>query len=85
LKNKLYSLLILLVTLSRGCRHKTDKIKSLAQLSGGKTFAVPTETAADQFVLKQFPDAKMAYYNKILAKTASAFISLIHGTDGSLL
>ena len=35
-------------------------------LEGGKTFAVPTGTVADQFVLKRFPDAKLEYYNSVL-------------------
>lgn len=35
-------------------------------LKGGKTFAVPNGTAADQFVMKKFPDAKIEYYNSVL-------------------
>ena len=35
-------------------------------LEGGKTFAVPTGTAADQFVKKKFPDAQIEYYNSVL-------------------
>jgi len=49
-----------------GCGRKETQIISLAMLKGGKTFAVPTGTVADQFVLKKFPDAKIEYYNTIL-------------------
>lgn len=35
-------------------------------LEGGKTFAVPTGTIADQFVLQRFPDAKIKYFNSVL-------------------
>ncbi len=35
-------------------------------LEGGKTFAVPTGTAADKFVLKRFPDAQLKYFNSVL-------------------
>ena len=35
-------------------------------LEGGKTFAVPTGTIADQMVLKRFPDAKIIYLNNAL-------------------
>ena len=65
MKNKLYVIFLLLTSLLLSCGHKREEIQSLAQLSGGKTFAVPTGTAADQFVLKRFPDAKMAYYNSV--------------------
>jgi polar amino acid transport system substrate-binding protein len=49
-----------------GCGKKETTITNLAELAGGKTFAVPTGTVADQFVLKRFPDAKLAYYNGAL-------------------
>ncbi|MEI6435294.1 MAG: ABC transporter substrate-binding protein/permease [Bacteroidota bacterium] len=49
-----------------GCDEKDVKITNLRMLEGGKTFAVPTGTAADQFVLKKFPDAKIEYYNTVL-------------------
>ncbi|MCK9220731.1 MAG: ABC transporter permease subunit [Bacteroidales bacterium] len=48
-----------------GCGHKEMQITSLEMLKGGKTFAVPTGTVADQFVLKKFPDAKLEYYNSV--------------------
>lgn len=59
-------LLLLAVLALSGCGGKGTKITKLSQLKGGKTFAVPTGTAADQFVLKKFPDAKIEYYNNIL-------------------
>ncbi len=49
-----------------GCRPEGRTITSLEMLEGGKTFAVPTGTVADQMVLKRFPDAKIIYYNTIL-------------------
>lgn len=50
-----------------GCSNKKDiNITNLSMLEGGKTFAVPTGTVADQFVLKRFPDAKLEYYNSVL-------------------
>lgn len=49
-----------------GCHEKTANITNLSMLEGGKTFAVPTGTAADQFVLKKFPDAKIMYFNTVL-------------------
>jgi polar amino acid transport system substrate-binding protein len=49
-----------------GCGKKEVKITSLPMLGGGKTFAVPTGTAADQFVKKKFPDAQLEYYNSVL-------------------
>ncbi|MDD5508820.1 MAG: ABC transporter substrate-binding protein/permease [Bacteroidales bacterium] len=49
-----------------GCHEKTATITSLSMLEGGKTFAVPTGTAADQYVLKKFPDAEIKYFNTVL-------------------
>ena len=49
-----------------GCGEKETQITGLEMLKGGKTFAVPTGTAADQIVLKRIPDAKFEYYNSIL-------------------
>ncbi|MEI6436973.1 MAG: transporter substrate-binding domain-containing protein, partial [Bacteroidota bacterium] len=49
-----------------GCGKKEERITSLKMLEGGRTFAVPTGTAADQMVLKRFPDAKLEYYNSVL-------------------
>jgi len=46
-----------------GCGKKNVQIANLAMLEGGKTFAVPTGTAADQLVLQRIPDAKMKYFN----------------------
>ena len=60
----LFSLtIILLVT---GCANKNLKVTNLSQLEGGRVFAVPTGTVADQFVLKKFPDAKIKYFNTVL-------------------
>ncbi|MHC1708361.1 MAG: ABC transporter permease subunit [Bacteroidales bacterium] len=61
----IWLLLIVVFGLS-GCKNKEIKITSLEQLKGGKTFAVPTGTVADQSVLAKFPDAKMEYYNSII-------------------
>jgi len=49
-----------------GCSGKHEQITGLEMLRGGKAFAVPTGTAADQMVLKYFPDATIEYYNSIL-------------------
>jgi polar amino acid transport system substrate-binding protein len=49
-----------------GCSHQEATITSLENLKGGKTFAVPTGTVADQFVLDKFPDAKIKYFNSVL-------------------
>jgi len=59
-------LTLLLVISLAGCGDKESAITSLKMLEGGKTFAVPTGTVADQFVLKKFPDAKIEYYNTVL-------------------
>ena len=58
--------LLALVLALGGCGKKEQKITSLNMLAGGKTFAVPTGTAADQFVLKKFPGSRIEYYNNIL-------------------
>ena len=55
-----------LFLLMTGCSRQEVKIARLADLGGGKTFALPTGTAADQFVLKKFPDAKIKYFNTVL-------------------
>ncbi len=59
-------IVLLLVISLVGCNTKVPEITSLKMLEGGKTFAVPTGTMADQFVLKKFPDAKIEYYNTVL-------------------
>ena len=48
-----------------GCK-KEAQITDLSGLKGGKTFAVPTGTVADKFVLQRFPDAKFKYFNTVL-------------------
>ena len=65
--NNYIKLLIISVVLAlSGCGPKEVQITNLGMLKGGKTFAVPTGTAADQFVLKKYPDAKIEYYNSVL-------------------
>ena len=55
-----------LILLLAACSRQATTIDSLKDLEGGKTFAVPTGTVADQFVLKKFPDAKIKYFNSVL-------------------
>ncbi|MDD4554110.1 MAG: ABC transporter substrate-binding protein/permease [Bacteroidales bacterium] len=62
----LNSLLILILLFVVGCGDKGHDIMNLKMLHGGKTFAVPTGTVADQFVLKKYPDAVIEYYNSVL-------------------
>ena len=62
---RIIPLLALVIALG-GCGKKEQHITILKMLEGGKTFAVPTGTAADQMVLKRFPDAKLEYYNSVL-------------------
>jgi polar amino acid transport system substrate-binding protein len=58
--------MVLLAALSlTGCNKETQ-ITDLSALEGGKTFAVPTGTVADKFVLQRFPDAKFKYFNSVL-------------------
>jgi len=61
----LFALLFSIILIS-GCSNQGPTITSLKDLEGGKTFAVPTGTAADQFVLRKFPDAKIKYFNSVL-------------------
>lgn len=56
----------LIVYLLFGCKEQNTAITSLSMLQGAKTFAVPTGTVADQFVLQKFPDAKIKYFNTVL-------------------
>jgi|APCry1669188910_1035180.scaffolds.fasta_scaffold00153_2 polar amino acid transport system substrate-binding protein len=65
IKPCIISLLALVIVLG-GCGKKEQQITTLKMLEGGNTFAVPTGTAADQMVLKRFPDAKLEYYNSVL-------------------
>jgi polar amino acid transport system substrate-binding protein len=48
------------------CGGKNSDITTLKMLEGGKTFAVPTGTAADQLVKKRFPEANLIYLNTVL-------------------
>jgi polar amino acid transport system substrate-binding protein len=62
-----FNLLILgILLLLYGCVKNETTISSLANLKGGKTFAVPTGTVADQLVLQKFPDARIKYFNSVL-------------------
>ncbi len=54
------------ILLMAGCGRKEPGITNLSMLEGGKTFAVPTGTVADQFVTRRFPDARIEYYNSVL-------------------
>ncbi len=65
-KRYLNYLVIAAILFLTGCRNEDINVTSLSMLEGGKTFAVPTGTVADQFVLKRFPDAKIEYYNSVL-------------------
>lgn len=63
-------MLILLAVVVSGCSSKEKtttaaKISATSQLNG-KTFAVPTGTAADKLVLSKFPNAQFQYYNTVL-------------------
>lgn len=57
----LFSLFIFLIA----CQSSNEEFKDLTSLEGGKTFAVPSGTVADQFVLQRFPDARFAYFNSV--------------------
>jgi polar amino acid transport system substrate-binding protein len=48
------------------CSKHENQIVGLNALEGGKIFAVPTGTMADQFVLQRFPDAKIKYFNSVI-------------------
>lgn len=48
------------------CSKHENQIIGLSTLEGGKIFAVPTGTMADQFVLQRFPDAKIKYFNSVI-------------------
>ena len=57
--------LLLVLPVLPGCSKEKEIITSLEQLAG-KTFAVPTGTAADKLVLSKFPNAQFQYYNSVL-------------------
>lgn len=65
MKNLCFLALIAICSLT-GCVDEETAIKDLSMLTGGKRFAVPTGTAADRFVSRRFPDAKIEYYNSAL-------------------
>jgi polar amino acid transport system substrate-binding protein len=62
--NWIFALGLLFLTAS--CNPKDSAINSLKDLEGGRTFAVPTGTVCDQYVLKKFPDAQIKYYNSCM-------------------
>lgn len=66
MKHFFHFLILIAILLLTRCDNKEKRITSLPMLRGGKTFAVPTGTIADQFVLKRFPDAKIVYLNNVL-------------------
>lgn len=68
MRNKLLiiGIILILVLSLAGCKGENKQITDLSMLKGGKTFAVPTGTTADKFVLKKFPDAKLKYFNSAL-------------------
>ncbi len=57
--------LIFVIPFFSSCKPERPHYTNLSDLEGGKTFAVPTGTVADQFVLDRFPDAKLLYYNTV--------------------
>lgn len=59
-------LLLVILFFLAGCQNKEHSYAHLSELNGGKIFAVPTGTVADQFVLKKFPDATIKYFNTVL-------------------
>lgn len=65
MRNKLLitGIFFFLILSLAGCKNENKQITRLSMLNGGKTFAVVTGTAADQFTLAKFPDAKFQYYN----------------------
>lgn len=66
MKFNFHFLTLIVVLLFTACGNKEQKITDLSGLKGGKTFAVPTGTMADQFVKKKFPDARIIYLNNVL-------------------
>lgn len=68
MKNKyiIMGILFILLFSLAGCKGENQQITDLSMLKGGKTFAVPTGTTADKFVLEKFPDAKCKYFNTAL-------------------
>jgi len=66
MKKKLSVFALMALCLLTGCGNEDVGITDLSMLAGGKTFAVPTGTVADQFVYRRFPDANIEYYNTVL-------------------
>lgn len=65
LKGKIFFLLFTALIIN-GCKKHGATFNSLSDLNGGKTFAAASGTAADQMILKRFPDARIIYFNSIL-------------------
>lgn len=65
LRGKIYILLFISLIIN-GCKKQGATFNSISDLNGGKTFAAASGTAADQMILKRFPDAKIIYFNSIL-------------------
>ncbi|MFM1886890.1 MAG: hypothetical protein RL026_2047 [Pseudomonadota bacterium] len=63
-----FSTLVSVATLAllAACGAKRETITGFEQLAGGKQFAVPTGTVADQLVTSAIPDAKFLYFNTVL-------------------
>jgi polar amino acid transport system substrate-binding protein len=66
MRQQFHLICFLVIVAFAGCTKKETLITNLKMLEGGKTFAVPTGTVADQFVLKKFPDARIKYYNTVI-------------------
>jgi len=66
MKHFLHSLIPCIIFLLGSCSNDKLEYTKLSMLEGGKTFAVPTGTAADKFVLQRFPDAQLKYFNSVL-------------------
>lgn len=62
----LISITFLVSLFLMGCSTSEKQIVNLKMLEGGKTFACPTGTIADQMTLKKYPDANIEYYNTVL-------------------
>jgi polar amino acid transport system substrate-binding protein len=66
MKSEFYFLSFVAILLFTACSNKEHQITDLSGLKGGKTFAVPTGTVADQSVKTKFPDARIIYLNNVL-------------------
>jgi len=62
----LMAIFLILTACNKPAETVSEPLTGLKMLEGGKIFAVPTGTAADQMVLKRFPDASLQYYSTVL-------------------